>query len=70
MATNWCSHALSSLPQDEHYIDHDSVNSKRAHPPPGICRAIVILGGGRGGKLQMPHCGAGQFIQKTQNCIF
>lgn len=61
---------LSSLPQDEYYIDYGSVDSKRVHPPGHLSDNYHYFFGGGRGKLQMPLCGAGQFIQKNQNCIF
>ena len=61
---------LSSLPQDEYYIDYGSVDSKRVHPPRHLSDNYHYFFGGGEDKLQMPLCGAGQFIQKTQNCIF
>ena len=41
---------LSSLPQDEYYIDYGSVDSKRVHPPGRLSDNYhyFFLGGGEG----------------------
>ena len=61
---------LSSLPQDEYYIAYGSVIFQACASPRAFVGQLSLFFGGGRGKLQMPLCGAGQFIQKNQNCIF